>query len=71
MENIWRVERCVAKTDICLLWGNMLTKEQIFVLKTYYATHSYCCVIEAFHTEFPNNATMLSDIRFCMACKEV
>ncbi len=39
----------------------MLTKEQIFVLKTYYATHLYRRVKEIFHTEFPNSATTLSD----------
>ncbi len=62
VENIWQcVKSCIAKTDICLLWGNMLTKERIFVLKTYYATRSYHCVKEAFHTEFPNSLTTLSD----------
>ncbi len=61
VENIWRVESCVVKTDICLLWGNVLTKERIFVLKTCYATHSYRRVKETFHTEFPNSATTLSN----------
>ncbi len=35
----------------------MLTKEWIFVLKTYYATRSYLSVKVAFHTEFLNSAT--------------
>ncbi len=60
MENVWRMKSCVAKTDIRLLWGNMLTKERIFVLKTY-ATHLYHCAKEAFHTESPNSATTFSD----------
>ncbi len=61
VENVWCAERCVVKTDIRLLWGNMLTKEWIFVSKTYYATRSYRRVKEAFHTEFPNSVTMLLD----------
>ncbi len=63
-EAVWRTfgaESCVAKTDIHLLRSNMLMKERIFVSKTYYATRSYCCVKEAFHTDFPNSATTLSD----------
>ncbi len=39
----------------------MLTKDQIFVLKTYYVTPSYRRVKETFHTEFSNSATTLSD----------
>ncbi len=39
----------------------MLTEERIFVLKTYYATRLYRHVKEAFHTEFPNSVTTLSD----------
>ncbi len=64
VENIWNTESCVAKTDICLLWergADKLRKEQIFVLKTYYATYSYRLVKETFRTEFPNSATTLSD----------
>ncbi len=57
MKNIWYTESCVAKTDVRLLLGNMLTKERIFVLKTYYATRSYHRVKEAIHTEFPNSET--------------
>ncbi len=61
MKNVWHVESCVTKTDIRVLWGNMLTKERIFVLKTYYATRSNHRVTEAFHTEFANSVTTLSD----------
>ncbi len=62
MENVWCAESCIAKTDIRLLWSNMLTKERIFVLKTYYAMHLYRRVKESFHnTEFPNSVTTLSD----------
>ncbi len=61
VENVWHVESCVTKTDIHLLWGNMLTKERTFVLKTYHATCSYRHAKEAFHTEFLNSATTLSD----------
>ncbi len=61
MENVWHAKSCVAKTVVYLLWGNMLTKERIFVLKTYYATCSYRCVKEVFYTEFPNSVATLSD----------
>ncbi len=61
VENIWHSQSCIAKIDICLLWGTTLTKEQIFVLKTYYAMRSYRRMKETFRTEFPNSATMLSD----------
>ncbi len=61
VENVWRVESCVVKTDLRLLWSHMLTEERIFVLKTYYAKRLYRRVKEAFHTEFPNSATSLSD----------
>ncbi len=59
MEKVWHTESCVAKTDIRLLRGNMLTKERVFVLKTYYATCLYCRVKGAFHTKFPNSVTTL------------
>ncbi len=59
VENKWCTESCVAKTDIHL-GGNMLTKEQVFVLKTYYAARLYHRVKETFHTEFPNSVTTLS-----------
>ncbi len=60
-KQFWRVESCVAKTDICLPWGNMLTNEQTFVLKTYYATRLNHRLKEAFHTEFLNSVTLYSD----------
>ncbi len=41
--------------------GQRVNEERIFVLKTYYAMRSYCCVKEAFHTEFQNSAATLSD----------
>ncbi len=61
VENVWCMETCIAKTNIWLLWSNMLTKEWILVLKTYYATDSYRRVKEEFYTEFPNSTTTLSD----------
>ncbi len=61
VENVWCAESCVVKTDIHFLWGNVLTKERIFALKTYFATRSYRRVKEAFHAEFPISATTLSD----------
>ncbi len=61
MENVWLIDSCVVKNDIRLLWDNMLIKERIFVLKTFYATCSYRLVNEAFHTEFPNSTTTLLD----------